>query len=400
MADIVTADPSILLAGQTPDLLGNFQQGMKMSALATQNKQVKQQWQDDQTMRDAFKNNMQTGPDGTQQLNQAGVLSDLNNAGLGEKANTLKGQWLTQGFQQQSAMIDNKIKKLDAFGQIIGAVKDQPSYNEARTNLINLGLAKPEEIPTQYDKGFVDAHVMGAMTAKDQLAAKNEQLTTAIKQQDADNKKQELSLQTAKMGKETAQFLYTKQFEANQQVGQSLEAARQSPDAAQALKNRQSAQNLNELIKQAPGGDPNNLTPPQVKLISMEAAKMGIGGIPGEAEMEKMDPGTAMQYAATALSKVTNRRVAANAGDFVKQFQDYANGISQTGGQLLLDRSNRIADQRRSDLGENNYQNYKNGFNKEFADVISNNKTKAYADKHGLSIDDAKKINSWRTGGE
>jgi hypothetical protein len=223
MADVVTADPSILLQQQTPDFLGSYQKGVKLSDMATDAKMKKQQWADDQTTRQAFQDNMlqpgndpetgkpitdpTTGQPITQPtLDRKGVLSDLNSAGLGQKAYDMQRTWNMQDLQQHQTQVQNAMKNNEAEAQLLGGVTDQPSYEAAVATANKLGLVQPGQLPKQYDPDLVKSIQMGNMSMKDKLSAQNEAALTAIKATQAqtekrsvDVKEQDLALQRAKL---------------------------------------------------------------------------------------------------------------------------------------------------------------------------------------------------------
>jgi hypothetical protein len=377
MADVVTADPNIFFQAKTPDIFGSLangiQNGMKMSEMATKNKQLNQQWSDDQTTRQAFSDNMVTGPDGKPTLDQQGVLSDLTGAGLGEKAMTLKNTWLTQGLQQKSALIDNTLKQHAAGAQLLGNINDddpadvkQAKWTDGITQGTRLGLQGMDQLPKQYPgDSFKNGMIAQGQTATEHLTSQQKDIQLQIEQQKADNAKQELGIKRQ-------QFGYTKQFEANQQVQGALESARQAPDAQQASKDLYSSGKVKEIMAQAPNGDLSKLSPMLTKILFQEGAKVATGGIPSESELKGITPNNISQKMAELYQMVANKPASNDAREFIGQMGDYVGGVAKQANDLLYKRENRIIEQRKNDLGDENYNNYKAGLAARYTPPTSN----------------------------
>lgn len=347
------------------------------------------QLSDQSALRSAFKNNTIADENGNPVVNRQGVMSDLM------KANPMLAQKQALDFRQMD--LDKTTQQHAIAKQILFGIdpSDQASLDTARAQAQKAGLP-PLKLPDSVD----DPRFTKALKDTQMLSLDHgEQLAQANKQQELALQKQTKDLEIAKLNHEINQHASDKKQEANQQVVQAFESGRQAPDAAQALKDRQSASKLNELVNSAKDKDPNNLSDSQVRLVVGEAAKMGLGGIPGEADMEKMDTSTLARMAAKGLSRVNNKPEAANAGEFVKQFQDYANGIAQTGGKLLKDRQNRVLEEKKDYLSKSDYDKFKGNISKEFADVKedASKDVADYAKKHGITVDQAAAIKAART---
>lgn len=186
---------------------------MNLADLANQNQMQRQQMNDDKATRSAFQNNMTTDENGRPTLNRAGVLSDLTKAGLGQKAYDMQRTWNAQDLQQRQAQIDMHMKSAEAFGQIFGGVKDQPTpelkqkaWDQAMPVAEKLGLVDPNNHPKQYDEAYLNGMLGQVMSFKDRLAHQEKSQQLGIDQQKANAetdsvnvKKQDLALQRQKL---------------------------------------------------------------------------------------------------------------------------------------------------------------------------------------------------------
>lgn len=350
-------DPSIILQGQGTQAPQQLQNPMDSMIKAVTLKNLMNQSQgndlkltaekrdmaDDTAMRNAYQNNVVANPDGSQSVNRQGVLSDLN------KQNPMLAMKANAQFQQSD--LDQMTKRQQIAKDLAWSMNDPTSYDSARKQAMQLGVSGADKMPEEYDPSYVSHLKMATLTATEQLAAQQKAIDQGVAQQKNDIEKQDLNVKTQ-------QFQYGKQFDANNQVQTALEGSRQSQDAQRALQDVYSAKKVNTLIDQA-GGDLNKLNPQQVRLLYGEVAKMATGGAPSETEMESLTPANGAQKVADMLQKVTNKSAPANAGEFVSQVKDYADGVAADGKALLSTRANKIIDQRKYDLGPRNYQQFK-----------------------------------------
>lgn len=155
-------------------------------------------------------------------------------------------------------------------------------------------------------------------------------------------------------------------MKAMEDFNSSVEASRQSDDAKQSLKDILAAKKINEIVSQAPDGDLNKLNNQQTKLAIMEVVKMAGGSVPTQGELDEMTPNNMAQRYGGLVQRLTNKSQPANAGEFLRQGIDYANGIANVGKQGLSDRSDRIADRMKDYLGPVQYKLVKDQIAKEF----------------------------------
>jgi hypothetical protein len=314
---------------------------------------------DRQTLRDAFKNNSAMDENGNPVMNREGIMKDL----MGK--NPLLAQKQALDFKQMD--LDNITRQHQIGKSILFDITpgDQASLDRARGLAKQYGLPPLENVlPTDATSPNFPAALkqvqMKSLTAEEQIAQMN-------KDQEMDINRQKAMIEAKKLGVEMGHFDYTKRFEANQQVQQALESARQSPDATQALKDIYASKKVNTLVDQAKDKkgkvDPNLLNMTQVRLVAGEVGKIATGGAPTLDELHGLTPSAVPQWLSELAEKANNQPTPANAGKFVRGLQRYANSVAEDGRKLVADRSSRIIEQRRSDLGDENYNRYKSGLN-------------------------------------
>jgi hypothetical protein len=132
-----------------------------------------------------------------------------------------------------------------------------------------------------------------------------------------------------------------------------LESARGNPAVGQAEKDLYASDKAKSLANLY--GDPNNLSSSQVNLLVSEIGKIASGGVPSMHELDGLTPGTLTGSLATAWGKLSNSPTKANAGEFVKQYQDYANALSSDAKKVIKDKYGRVIESRKSQLGDENY---------------------------------------------
>jgi hypothetical protein len=152
-------------------------------------------------------------------------------------------------------------------------------------------------------------------------------------------------MNSAKSGKD--------QDKAMQNVQQLLESARGNPAASQAEKDIYAAQKANSLTNLY--GDPNKLSQSQVNLLTAEIGKIASGGQSTQAELDGLSPGTLNGKLSSVWGKLQNAPTPANAGAFIKQYQDYANALTGDAQKVISDKYGRIIESRKHQLGDDNY---------------------------------------------
>ena len=349
-------DPNIALQVKTIDFdpVGSAEKAITLSSLARQNQVQSQSFNDDQAMRQALQNNTAVGPDGSPQINRAGVLSDLARTAP-TKAMAMQQQFLQLDQAQQDRQFDILNKQTEISKNLAWSIHDQDSWTAARTAAMRYGLPNADKMPEQYDPDLVKHMQYSTLAASEQLAQQQKAKDNQFKAQEVQNKAQELALMRQKQETEIAHYGNDKKMKAMEDYNNAVAGARQEPDASQALKDIQSSKKISGIVSQAPGGDLNKLNNQQTKLAMMEVVKMAGGSVPTEGELESMTPDNAAQKLSSTMQKITNKSWPAKAGEFLKQGIDYANEIGAQGSKNIASRSYEIADRMKPFLGEDQY---------------------------------------------
>lgn len=318
-------DPNIILGVQQPkfdnplDVMGK---AMAYKSLVTRNQteglqaqQAQQEFNDNQALRTATENNIKVGPDGSRTLDQKGMLDELGTTSPSLVPKVALQQHALV-IEAQNQAIANKAKQFEMSGQLAGSVKDQATLDSAHQAAQAMGL-DTSMIPTTYDPNSTPSLMAGiqkrALSAKDQ--AENQ-----LKQQDMGIKEKELNLSLQK-----------NQAEQVQQTLGALQSARGNKAVQQAESDIYAGAKVNTLVNQAKDKNgnlnPNLLNMTKVRLIAMETGKIATGGAPTMDETHGLTPGGVPQWLSEAAEKVHNSPTPANAGAFVKQLQQYSNGV-------------------------------------------------------------------------
>lgn len=352
-------DPSIIMSAkpvevQNPmDAMGKL---MTMQSLANQNqlhsiemKQHNQTFNDDQAMKQAYQNNTTVGPDGKISFNKDGMLKSLanTNAYLVPKAEMA----LAQNNAEKMKILK---EQAEYAGQKVDGVTDQKSWDSYKEHLRSIGYPV-EQLPNELDKNILPHIKMQAMNAKDQYS-------TQIAQQEADNKKQHLGIEQQKLGMDITK----NQAEQVQQTLTSLQSARGNPAVQTAERDIYSNAKVNKLVNQGVDKngrfDPNKLNNTQVQLLAGEVGKIATGGAPTLDELRGLTPNNTPQWLAKAAEQYRNTPTAANAGAFVKQLQNYSNGVAEDAKALLKENYQGIIESKKDYLPAKAYQTLNDQF--------------------------------------
>lgn len=200
-------------------------------------------------------------------------------------------------------------------------------------------------------------------TREDMIAMRGEAAKDRLSEQQYRNEVLKSNLQDKKDALQTTRF--------NQTV-QQLEQMRGSPAVSQAEKDIYASQKANSLVNSM-GGDPNKLNPQQVALLVNEVGKIASGGQSSQSELNVLRPDTLRGEMAGVWQKLSNAPSPANAGAFVKQYQNYANTITNDAKKVVKDRYGRIINSRASQFNPDQLdqlnQNYINRFDVEPAPI-------------------------------
>lgn len=281
-----------------------------------------------------------------QQVNEAPfqAMAASDQAPVQNVLNTQKSQ--ATDLANQKAVIDVQKESADT----------DPTSPQSR--------AKQKMISSLYPGKF-DEETLSSMSAKDigDSVLKPLELDEKIKEHSEEMKQRVLDRKTAADDKADRKVT-DDQARANKDVTSLLESARGNPAAAQAERDIYAAQKAKTLANMY--GDPNKLSPAQVQLLAGEIAKIAQGGAPTMHELEGLTPQTLQTKFAGIVQKLTNSPSPANAAEFVKQYQDYADGVTKDAQKVIEDKYGRVIESNRKRLGEDNYGTLKHQYLERF----------------------------------
>lgn len=168
------------MASQTPDIMGAVDKGLRMRDLMDQRKERS-------AISDAFKKHTTVGPDGKVNVDRGLVMKDLY-AASPEAAMRMNEQFQTQDArdaQMQANRVKSQMEKLQMSNQLVSSATDQNTWTMSRNKAIEMGLAKPNELPEAFDPKFRDYLAGATMTQMERL---NQQFRVSESERDQKNK--------------------------------------------------------------------------------------------------------------------------------------------------------------------------------------------------------------------
>lgn len=171
-----------------------------------------------------------------------------------------------------------------------------------------------------------------------------------------------------------------------QQTGQLLESSRGNPAAQQAEKDIYAGQKLKSLMNQSGG----NLSPQQVQLAATEIAKIASGGVPSTHELQGLVPSTIPSSLASLAQYVSNKPTSAEAQEFMKQYNDYADSITNDAKGLIKDRYGRIIESRKRTLDPEDYKVLQEQYVNRFMNPAGDNPSGLINNKQPMSVEQKK----------
>jgi hypothetical protein len=118
-------------------------------------------------------------PDGT--IDRTKLISGAASNGLGAQIPGMQKSLLEQdkaAREAETAQLTQHMKKFELAGQIMNGVNDQASWDRARQQTAQVfGADAAAKMPAQYDPALIQENMAKAMTVKDQVAQRIQQLT-------------------------------------------------------------------------------------------------------------------------------------------------------------------------------------------------------------------------------
>lgn len=287
---------------------------VKLGELMLQSRQMQQEMQDKQTMREAFQNNVdpQTG-----QVNRAGVIAyAATKAPMA--AMQLQNQWIQNDAaqaEQKQKMLETQMNNYGAAARILGAAKNQKEWGQALTTLTQMGLPT-QMAPAEFSREAADglAHMANNafLDSKDRLAAHNAEMDQRFKAAELGVKNKELDLKLAEFGQGQLKDL-KEDLNPYKARGGNLARYEQKLGAAESVL---------QLSKQFP--DLNMPKPQQVEFATAVASLISGGSPQSQQQIEEMVPKSARGDANAMASYIIGLPKGAEQQAFMKLLNDTA----------------------------------------------------------------------------
>lgn len=335
------ADASVILGIKPVEITNPLDSAVKaltMKNLMQQNQgnaikldQEQRAQSDQQSLRDAFKNNTQASPDGSPIVDRQGVMSDLM------KANPILAQ--KQAMEFKSMDLDKLNQQHAAAKSILFGIdpSNQASLEDAFQKAKQFGLPPLEGVlPKNVNDPSFQSSLRSAqiknLSAEEQLAQQNKQIDQGQKQQEMNLKNKELQVQ-----------LGGKVDEASKALNNDLDPDKSRAGNFGAISAKvQGADRLKTLIGSFKDG---NLPAAQTEELALGLANMIAPGNGGSRDQVKaLVPASALGDATKTASWLANQPMGANQQAFVKQMEhtvDREKGVAMD--QLNQIRAGRLA---------------------------------------------------------
>lgn len=152
---------------------------------------------------------------------------------------------------------------------------------------------------------------------------------------------------------------------------QQLETGRGQPVVQKAENDIYAAQKANTLVAMAPGGDPNNLSESQVHMLYNDIGKIASGGQPQQSELNFITPSTLVGKMSKVYSDFKNAPTAANAGAFIRQAKQYADGLTKDAQNVITDRYSRVIGSKASQFSPDQVATLKTQYQDRFKQIAN-----------------------------
>lgn len=182
-------DPRIALQTQgiqLADPMDMAAKSMSMREMAARHQDAERKREEETTMRDIYRKNVKTDESGRTSLDRQGVMSDMYKA-RPDKALDL--EQIFRGQDLEKMKFDTSLSKQAAWSIQDG---DAAGYAAAREALIKQGVANADKLPPQYNPEFVKNWQLATLEGEKQIEQR-------WKAQDQQNKEREFGLQERKV---------------------------------------------------------------------------------------------------------------------------------------------------------------------------------------------------------
>lgn len=312
-------DPNIAMNFQMPQIANQTDLATKaltLKSLGQQSQMQDQAYNDDQNLRNAFKQNVSA--DGT--VNRQGVLGDLAKGGSPKQVMDY-----TKIFQGQDL---DKLKAQSEIGkQVSWSIKDQPSLTSAKQYAIQNNLPGAQQIPDDINapgaKDYIQNWQMHALDGDKQLDQHMKEQQLAVSQQNSGTE-----LMNAKSKMEENSLRRDDRADAIDVKGAaaldkhlSLGWTGRSGQAGVVQGKVVSAQAAQALIDQGTT-QPGSLDSRQIEELAQSTSKLLGGGTSASARVEALVPHTFWGQAQSMKEWLTNNPTGTGQEEFVKRMAE------------------------------------------------------------------------------
>lgn len=324
-------DPNIILQGRMPEFVSPvdaMQKAMTMKQLGMQTQAAERDLADSQALKDSFRRNVITNPDGTTTLNRNGVVSDAYQTNP-MKAVELDSTFSKQAQEEKDRQLKTITDQTKIAKELSWSITDQASYDQARMTGIKLGLPNAEKLPTQYDPGFVKQMQMTTLSAEEKLAQHN-------KQREFDQKNTELGIKHDENRIKREQVGGEKIDKLAKDMRNDLDADKgRAGNFGQVSGKVLQAERLQTLVDSYKNGD---LPPAQMEELALGMANM-LAGTSGaaRAQVEALVPHTIWGKAQDTKQWLLNEPLGAGQQKFVEQMSHTIQREKETANTQLND---------------------------------------------------------------
>lgn len=310
-------DPNIILQGQGPKIdnpMDVAAKALTLKQLVNQSQMQDQQIADNQALKNAFNKNVTQNPDGTTSLNEKGAISDIYKTSP-MKAMEVQQQMNSMHASEQKARLEKIKGDLELTSQLLGSVKDQPSYEQAIARAKGYGL-DVSSMPPVFDPNQIRHMQMQTLSVKDQFDQQWKQMGFDQKERELGLKHQDIQIKRDQVmaDKNEKRLIALKDdLDPNKARGGNLAKS-------QAMIN--SADRVDGLFKQFPD---YNIPKAQTVELATAVASLISGGSPqSQHQIDMMVPSSMRGNAQDIASWITNNPQGRDQVEFMKMMHETA----------------------------------------------------------------------------
>lgn len=194
-------DSSIYSKLRGPDLVGAYEEGLKMKDLARRRQMEEDALTKQRGIDEAYKAGLVENSDGSVGFDKAKTLSALSKIG-GKEYFDARSQFSQQDKEQQESDRAAQIHKLEMIGRLAGSATDQRTYEAALAEAPKYGL-DVSGFPKAFDAGMIERYRRGALSAKEQLEQQNKDRDFGVTSKKAQSDIEKNNAEIAKIRAET-----------------------------------------------------------------------------------------------------------------------------------------------------------------------------------------------------